>query len=77
MAVTKTNFINYARCKRYVALDELKKDKLSKCISYEEYKKEEESSELNELLSEMYDDDITDQEEMEKSKEINNRCYFN
>lgn len=65
MAVTKTNFINYARCKRYVALDELKKDKLSKCISYEEYKKEEESSELNELLSEMYDDDITDQDNSE------------
>lgn len=65
MAVTKTNFINYARCKRYVALDELKKGKLSKCISYEEYKKEEESSELNELLSEMYDDDITDQDNSE------------
>ena len=26
MAVSKTDFINYSRCKRYVALDEVKKE---------------------------------------------------
>ena len=42
MAITKTNFINYSRCPRYVALDNLKKDKLQSMVTLEEYKKEEE-----------------------------------
>ena len=41
MAITKTDFINYTRCPRYVALLNIKKDKLKSEITYEEYKKEE------------------------------------
>ena len=56
MAITKTNFINYSRCPRYVALDNLKKDKLQSMVTLEEYKKEEEEDLLKEILSDMYDD---------------------
>ena len=41
MAITKTDFINYTRCPRYVALLNIKKDKLKSEITYDEYKKEE------------------------------------
>ena len=41
MAITKTNFINYTRCKRFVALEEIHKEKLLADISYQDYKKEE------------------------------------
>ena len=34
MAITKTNFINYVRCPRYVALAEIKKEKLDADISF-------------------------------------------
>ncbi len=57
MAVTKTNFINYSRCRRYVALDEVKKSKLNADISYEDYIKEDLEEKLKELLGEMYDTD--------------------
>ena len=46
MAITKTDFINYTRCPRYVALLNIKKDKLKSEITYEEYKKEE-TKEIN------------------------------
>ena len=54
MAITKTNFINYSRCKRYVALDEVKKDRLDADVSYEEYKDEELKNEISEIVGEMY-----------------------
>ena len=59
MAITKTNFINYSRCRRYVALDEVKKERLNSDISYEDYKKEELEEKIKELVGEMYsiDDD--------------------
>ena len=57
MAVTKTNFINYVRCPRYVALDNLKKEKLDSFISLEEYLEEEKENIIKELLNSMYDDD--------------------
>lgn len=60
MAITKTNFINYSRCPRYVALDDVKKNKLDSTISLEEYLKEEEDEYLSSLLSEMYDEDDND-----------------
>lgn len=63
MAVTKTNFINYSRCPRFVALDDVKKEKLDTLISFEEYKKEEEEEKIRELLGGMYDesgDDLID-----------------
>ena len=36
MAITKTNFINYSRCPRYVALDDLKSEKLDSMVTLEE-----------------------------------------
>ena len=60
MAITKTNFINYSRCPRYVALDDVKKEKLDSLISFEDYKKEEEEEQLRELLGSMFDGDGND-----------------
>ena len=60
MAITKTKFINYSRCPRYVALDDLKKEKLDSMISIEEYKKEEEMEHIIELLCNMFDDNGND-----------------
>lgn len=57
MAITKTNFVNYSRCPRYVALDEVKKDKLDADISYEDYKDEELLDKIKEIVGEMYDGD--------------------
>ncbi len=56
MAITKTNFINYSRCPRYVALADLKKEKLKSMISLEEYRKEEEEEIIREVLGDMYDE---------------------
>ena len=60
MAITKTKFINYSRCPRYVALDDLKKEKLDSMISIEDYKKEEETEHIIELLCNMFDDNGND-----------------
>lgn len=57
MAITKTNFINYSRCRRYVALQEVKKERLNADISYEEYKNEELEDIVKELLGDMYSND--------------------
>ena len=38
MAITKTNFINYTRCSRYVSLDKEAKEKGRSKTSYDEYK---------------------------------------
>lgn len=56
MAVTKTKFINYVRCPRYVALENLKKEKLDSIVSFEEYKKEEDNEKMLELISSMFDE---------------------
>lgn len=60
MAITKTKFINYVRCPRYVALDDLKKEKLDSMVSTEEYKKEEEFEHITELLGNMFDESGND-----------------
>ena len=65
MAVTKTNFINYSRCRRYVALDEVKKERLNADVSYEEYKDEELKEEIKNIVGEMYSED-------EEGNEIDN-----
>jgi len=65
MAVTKTNFINYSRCRRYVSLDEVKKERLNADVSYEEYKDEELKSEIRDIVGEMYSYD-------EEGNEIDN-----
>ncbi len=63
MAITKTKFINYSRCPRYVALDEIKKDRLDADISYQDYLDEELELRKKELLSNMYDEDEDNEEE--------------
>ena len=60
MAVTKTNFINYSRCPRYVALDDLKVEKLDSVVTLEEYRKEEEEEYIREILGDMFDEDNND-----------------
>ena len=57
MAISKTDFINYSRCPRYAALEEIKKEKLDADISYEEYKEEELQDNIKELLGNMYEDE--------------------
>lgn len=57
MAITKTNFINYSRCPRYAALEEIKSEKLDADITYKEYKKEEEGECLKEILGSIFEDD--------------------
>lgn len=55
MAITKTDFINYTRCKRYAALEEIKKERLDADISYKEYKEKEKQEQLNEIIGSMFD----------------------
>lgn len=56
MAITKTDFINYTRCSRFSALNEVYKEKLDADISYEDYKNAEEKEIIEELLSSMYEE---------------------
>lgn len=65
MAITKTNFINYTRCSRYAALEEVKKERLDADISILEYKKEEELEILKELIDGMYESDNETEEEID------------
>lgn len=57
MAITKTNFINYTRCPRYVALEEIHQEKLMADVELAEYKREEYSDKLQELVAGMYEED--------------------
>ncbi len=68
MAITKTNFINYTRCPRYLALDDLRKEKLLSTISYEEYKEQELEDEKRELLAGMFEDENY---EVDLTKDLN------
>ena len=60
MAITKTHFINFIRCPRYAALDNLKKEKLNSFVSLDEYLEEEREGKLQEILDCMYDEDDND-----------------
>lgn len=64
MAITKTDFIEYSRCPRYVALEKLNQDKLDADITYEEYQRREYQNKIEELLASMYD--IVDDEQISK-----------
>lgn len=57
MAITKTDFINYTRCPRYAALEEIHKEKLDADITYKNYKEQEQVEYLKEMLSSMYEDE--------------------
>lgn len=68
MAITKTDFINYTRCRRYPALEEIHNDKLTSDMSLEEYLKQEENDKYKELLGGMFE--ISDDEETDKTEKV-------
>lgn len=69
MAITKTNFINYTRCKRYGALECIHKDKLDSDMTIEEYMEEEQNEQLEVILSSMYE--LTDSGEvLDKTEKV-------
>ena len=58
MIVTKTKFMNYSRCPRFAALDNLHQNKLEDVIDIIAYKEEENKYlGLQELKDNMYEDD--------------------
>ena len=57
MAITKTNFMEYSRCRRFPALESIRQDKLDSKMTIEEYKKEAESEEIREIIDSMFDTD--------------------
>ena len=57
MAITKTNFINYSRCPRYVPLESIHKNRLNADISYKDYLEDEKKEIITEILSAMYSTD--------------------
>ena len=61
MAITKTKFINYTRCPRFVALDDLKEEILNSDVSLKEYKQEELEEQTKELLGMMDLDEKVDE----------------
>lgn len=54
MAITKTDFINYTRCRRYAPLENLREDKLTSNMTIEEYLKDEENGKYAEIISNLY-----------------------
>lgn len=61
MAITKTKFINYTRCPRFVALDDLKEEALNSDVSLKEYKQEELEEQAKEILGIMEIDEKVDE----------------
>ncbi len=70
MAITKTDFIEYTKCKRYVALEEIKKEKLDADISYQTYKTQEKQEYLNEMLESMYEENEESGEEVDLVEKV-------
>ena len=57
MVITKTKFINYTRCPRYVALEEIKENELEADITLEEYRQEERERIISEIYDTMFDEE--------------------
>ena len=70
MAITKTDFIEYSRCPRYVALEKVNKERLDADVSYEEYKQKEYRLAIEELLSSMYE---TNEDQLQSKVDVKNR----
>ncbi len=68
MAITKTDFINYTRCPRYVALAKIHQDKLAAEIGYEEYCEAEQQGKIKELLDKMYEETENEDETIDLIK---------
>lgn len=70
MAITKTDFINFTRCKRYAALEEIKREKLDADISYKDYKEQERKENLSEIISSMYEENDETGEETDLIEKV-------
>ena len=70
MAITKTDFINYTRCRRYPALENIRQDKLESNLTVEEYLREENNEKLKEIMSMLFDTDEETGEETDLTKKI-------
>ena len=57
MALTKTKFLEYTRCPKYVHLEKINEDILQKKMIYQEYQEEEKKLKLQELISAMFESD--------------------
>ena len=70
MAITKTDFINYTRCRRYPALENIRKEKLESKVSVEEYIKEEKNERIKEMLTMLFETDEETGEDIDLTKKI-------
>ncbi len=70
MAITKTDFIEYTKCKRFVALEEIKKERLDADISYKDYCAQEKQNHLEELALSMYEVNEESGEEVDLIEKI-------
>lgn len=57
MALTKTKFLEYTRCPKYVHLEKINEDILQKKMTYQEYQEEEKKLKLQELFGAMFESD--------------------
>ena len=57
MAITKTKFINYIRCPRYCALEEIKNNELEADVTLDDYLKEERDNVISEIFNAMFDEE--------------------
>ena len=55
MAISKTDFINFTRCKRFVALENIRKDKLTSKLTKEEYLKEKTEEKISEIIDNIFE----------------------
>ncbi|MBR1749194.1 MAG: DUF2779 domain-containing protein [Bacilli bacterium] len=70
MAITKTDFINYSRCRRYVALEKVKSEKLLAMVSYEDYQKQELENKIEEMMSSIFE--VNEQgNEIDRTEKVN------
>ena len=70
MAITKTDFINYTRCRRYPALENIRKEKLESDLTVEEYLKEENKEKLREIMGMLFEADEETGEEVDLTKKV-------
>lgn len=80
MAISKTNFINYTRCRRYGALEKIHNSKLTSDLTIEEYIKEEYNEHLEEILGSMFESneegiEIDQTEKIDKKLEVMMEYY--
>ncbi len=60
MIITKTKFLNYTRCNKYLEYEKIHDEKVSSKLSLEDYKNEIKNEKIKEILGSMFDDKDTD-----------------